>query len=342
MTSKVCIVVVNYFGHEDTIECLESILKSSYSDFQIVIVDNSVNPDSLNFIRAWATGENTQPIPTRFPEIVFPLSAKPISHRFFSEKEFSVLDTVAEERILLVQSEKNSGFAGGNNIGIDYFFKGSFDFVWLLNNDTVIRNNTLQNFVKFALASQDSTGIIGGKLFDYYNKDILQAVGGRYYKWFGKVREIGSGQQDKGQWDDSQFDFDYVVGASMFLKRSFVESVGKMSDDYFLYYEEIDWAIRSKLQGWQMAFCSNAVVFHKLGASTGSRTGETSELSDFYSVRNRLLLAKKYFPITLLTLYPSFIVFIFNRLKLRKFDRLALLWKLILNPNSRYQQNSEN
>lgn len=336
VTSKVCIVVVNYLGHEDTIECLESILKSSYSNFQIVIVDNSVNPDSLNFIRAWATGENTQPIPTRFPEIVFPLSAKPISHRFFSEKEFEVLDRAAEEKILLVQAENNSGFAGGNNIGIDYFLKTSFDFVWLLNNDTVIQNNTLQNFVKFALKSQDSTGIIGGKLFDYYNRDKLQAVGGRYFKWFGKVKEIGNGQRDSGQWDRSDFKFDYVIGASMFVTRSFVHSVGKMTEDYFLYFEELDWAIRGERNQWKLKFCPGAIVFHKLGASTGSGKNEISELSDFYSVRNRLQIAKRYFPITFLTLYPSFILFVFNRIRLRKFDRLPLLLKLIFNPDQKY------
>ena len=338
MTSKVCIVLVNYCGHKDTIECLESILKSSYSNYQIVVVDNSVNPDSLNFIRLWAKGENTQPITTRFPKIVFPLSIKPVSHHFFSEKEFSVVEKTAEEKILLVQSEKNLGFAGGNNIAIDYFLKSSFDFVWLLNNDTVIQSDTLKNFVEFGVTSQESTGIIGGKLFDYYNKDILQAVGGRYFKWFGKVKEIGGGERDSGQWDKSDFKFDYVIGASMFVKRKFVVSVGKMTEDYFLYFEELDWAIRGKIKGWQMELCPSAIVFHKLGASTGSGKKEISELSDFYSVRSRLQIAKRYFPITFLTLYPSFLMFVINRIRMRKFDRLTLLWKLILDPDQKYQK----
>lgn len=342
MADRICVILVNYHGHADTIECLESLLKSSYPSFQIVIVDNSLDFDSINQIRLWAEGKKYDAIPTDFPEYVFPLSTKPVSYRFLNEDEFLDIAGQLNEKILLVKSKDNRGFAGGNNIGLAYFLKiPSFDYAWLLNNDTVVTADTLENFVLFAASSKAREGIFGGKLFNYFDRMTLQAVGGRYYRWFGKVREIGSGKQDNGQWDNRKFDFDYVVGACMFLKRSFVESIGKMNEDYFLYYEEIDWAIRGEREGWEMTFCPGAVVFHKQGISTGSHAGEVSELSDFYSVRNRILLAKKYFPITLLTLYPSFLMFAFNRLKLMKFDRLALLAKLILVPNSKYKKTAK-
>jgi GT2 family glycosyltransferase len=342
MDTRVCIVLVNYHGHTDTIECLESILKSTYGNFQVVIVDNSVEAHSINEICLWAEGKKYESVLSDLQEYIFPLAIKPVPYRLLTEDELSDSNSVLIEKILLVRSKENRGFAGGNNIGLQYFLKVvAFDFVWLLNNDTVIKKDTLFNFVSFAGKSKERTGIIGGKLFDYYNRTALQAVGGRYYKWFGKVREVGSGEQDKGQWDNIEFKFDYVIGASMFVKRSFVESVGEMTEDYFLYFEELDWAIRGQRKTWQIEFCPSAVVFHKLGSSTGSGKAGISELSDFYSIRNRLQVAKRYFPITLLTLYPSFLLFIINRIRLRKFDRITLLWKLILNPNQHYRKKKE-
>ncbi|MBY0435774.1 MAG: glycosyltransferase family 2 protein [Cyclobacteriaceae bacterium] len=339
MTDNVCVILVNYSGHRDTIECLESVLKSTHQNFQVVVVDNSEGDHSINEIYLWARGGRENSITTNFREHVLPLSTKPISCGLLSEDELGRSAGLIDEKILLIKSKKNRGFAGGNNIGLDYFLKvPDFNYAWLLNNDTVIKADTLNNFVLCAGKTSERTGIVGGKLFDYYNRSILQAVGGRYYKWFGKVREVGSGERDSGQWDNIQFKFDYVVGASMFVKRSFVQSIGRMNEDYFLYFEELDWAIRGKKMGWQMGFCSSAIVFHKLGASTGSNKKEVSEISDFYSIRNRLQIAKRYFPATFITLYPSFLLFIINRVKILKFGRISLLWKLILDPDQKYQK----
>lgn len=123
----------------------------------------------------------------------------------------------------------------------------------------------------------------------------------------------------------------------MFVKRKFVQTVGAMNENYFLYFEELDWAIRGLKSHFQMEFCPTASVFHKLGASTGSGRKEISEISDFYFVRNRIKIAKSYFPITLLTLYPSFLLFVANRIRLGKFDRLKLLFSLLINSNQDYR-----
>ena len=153
------------------------------------------------------------------------------------------------------------------------------------------------------------------------------------------MKEIGSGERDSGQWDKADFKFDYVIGASMFVKRKFVVSVGKMTEDYFLYFEELDWAIRGKIKEWQMEFCPSAIIFHKLGASTGSgKKKEISELSDFYSVRNRIIIARRYFPLTVFTLYPAFMLFVLRRIRAKKHERIKMLFKLLLNPWQHYSR----
>ena len=341
MDNRVSIVLVNFKGEKDTIECIESILKSDYINYQIIVVDNSEGEASLQFIQNWLAGQSQHTIDTFFPELIFPLQNKPCSVRLFREDEFRLLSQTFSENILLVKSSKNSGFAGGNNIAIEYCLRTqSFDFIWLLNNDTVIKKDTLHVLVRFATNSPQRTGIIGSKLFLYKEKEKLQAVGGRYFPWFGIVKEVGYGEKDIGQWDKDLFQFDYVVGASMFMQSEFLNEVGLMEEDYFLYYEEIDWAIRGREKGWSESFCPEAIIYHKQGASTGSKRNFNSAISDFYSVRNRILLARKYFPYTLPTLYLSVGLFIFNRLRLGQFSRIKLFFKVIINPNGHFKKGS--
>jgi GT2 family glycosyltransferase len=330
-------VLVNYNGHLDTIECLESILKSNYTNYQIIVVDNTSEPSSMNEILLWVDGKK-ELIKTDFPEYVFPAEPKPVDYELVSEKDFLAFEKAPKRKLVLVRAAENHGFAGGNNLALRYFLKdGHFDFAWLLNNDTVIRPDTLRNYMTFMNNDQDAIGIAGGKLFKYYDRNRLQGVGGKYHKWFGLVRELGSGETDEGQWDGAKVHFDYVIGASMFTRKEFVLSVGLLEDEYFLYFEELDWAIRGARLGWKIAFCPTAVIFHKLGASTGSGKN-VSELSDFFAIRNRILISRKFFPLTQLTLYPSFLLFFVNRIRMKKFDRIKLLFKVLLNPHQSYQK----
>lgn len=169
---------------------------------------------------------------------------------------------------------------------------------------------------------------------------MLQAVGASYYKWLGKIVQIGHKEQDNGQWDKRSFHMDFVIGACMFLPMSFITEVGPMNEEYFLYCEEIDWAIRGKRKGWGLAFCPDVKVYHKMGASTlSSSIMGNSELSDFYSVRNRVLLALTYFPWTLITLYSCFLLFILNRIKRKQYRRIGMLIKILLDPYRHFRKS---
>jgi len=339
MAKKVCIALVNFGGHFDTIECLESILKSDYEDFQVVVVDNSIGDSSLKAIREWVNGTESRKIETQYPDFVFPLSKKPLRFQLFLEDDFEKKSIAPETDILLVKANANHGFAGGNNIAINYFIKNSsFDFIWLLNNDTVISPNALSSLVSFSRKSPDKMGLVGSKLFLYHSKGKLQAVGGRYNKWLGIVKEIGYGEDDNGQWD-VDFHFDYTVGASMFVKRKFIEEVGPLSEDYFLYFEELDWALRGKQKSWTLGFCCQSIVYHKLGASINKNQSlGKSQISDFYSIRNRLLITRKYFPYALITVYCAFLKFVINRIKLGQFDRIAMMLGIIATPSKHFSK----
>ena len=155
MNSKVYIVVLNYNTWQDTIECLESIYKSRYDNYQIILVDNNSNNDSVKFLKLWA--EEGLDIITKSNNALkrnsFPPVKKPLGYRFYKEDDKGNLKYEYKEYInesnnaggyplIVIKADKNKGFSAGNNIGIKYaLLSGDFKYIWLLNNDTVIDND---------------------------------------------------------------------------------------------------------------------------------------------------------------------------------------------------------
>ena len=170
---------------------------------------------------------------------------------------------------------------------------------------------------------------------NYWHPELLQGVGGTYNKWTGQVKEIGN-ELNLSQLKEVRSKLDYIIGASMFVRRDFLIDIGPMDESLFLYYEELDWALRGKKSGWQIDYCLKSKVYHKIGATTRNKIGRPSRISDFYAVRNRILITQKFFPYALLTLYPSLLLFIFRRIKLRMFDRVKLLFAIVLNPTKKH------
>lgn len=332
MKEKVCIVLVNFRGHSDTIECMESLFKSTYRNYQIIIVDNSPGEESVREILNWADG-GTVHMSTKFPNLVVPYCSKPIAYQYLTETEIATNAASLQEELIVIKSSSNKGFAGGNNLAIQVALRDNqLKYVWLLNNDTVVEATTLEQLVKFG--GQSEASMIGCKLLYYNNPRIVQALGGRYNCWFGRVTEIGQGELDTER-EPLSFSMDYVIGASMFIKRACIEDIGLMDESFFLYFEELDWALRAKRRNWLVGYCP-AKVYHKVGASTKATAKSNSALADFYYARNRILIARIYFPWTLITLYPSFIVFIFNRIKRKQFDRILMLFKILMNPRKHF------
>jgi GT2 family glycosyltransferase len=327
---KVLIILVNYKGYADTIECLNSVFELKSITFQVVVIDNSDDEISAAELIKWADScgkqeGNSVSLP--------PYSInKKISFELISEED---LLSVSKFNSLVIVKSYNRGFAAANNIALRYGLKNNFSLMWLLNNDTVVEPNALQSLYDY-LKDKPQIGILGSKLLFYNNPKLLQGIGGRYNKWLGKISEIGSGMADSSQNLKSN-KIDYVIGASMLVSSGFLCDVGLMAEDYFLYYEEIDWALRAKKKGWIIDTCLQSRVYHKGGASInrGVQAGN-SKLSDFYSSRNRILIALKFFPYTLITLYPAFMLFIYNRLRFKQYDRIAMLLKIFFSPQSHF------
>lgn len=273
----VYIIVLNFNNPDITIECLESIKCLLFEEYQIILVDNASNDNSVEIFNQYLK---------------------------------------RNKNIIFLEAEKNLGYASGNNIALKYALeRKDMKYCWILNNDTIVDKNALSKLYEF-MECHDEIGICGSKLIYDWDRSKIQGYGGFY----DPVLSSPSICKDIGMINN----IDYVIGASVFIRREFLQDIGLMCEEYFLYYEELDWAERAKGK-YKISCVPESVVYHKEGASMGSG----NDISYYYLWRSRLLFAKKfnkkYFPI----LYLIMIYRVFKNIILGRYKRVWMNIKLM-------------
>ena len=348
----VSIILVNYKGWNDSIECIESLLKLSLKNFQIILVDNASPDDSIAHVCDWADGAIKAT--TKNGELSYlsqPHHPKPLDFRLISTEDlaFNKKETRIKEKLIIIKSKQNNGFSAGNNIGIDFALANSNPkYIWLLNNDTVVPPLTLEYLLESAEsyeASGEKVGIIGAKLLHYYKPQRIQAIGGKLDQLTLNTSHLASMEIDKQQYDyDVSEKIDYPVGASMFVNTDFIKEVGLMAEEYFLYYEELDWVHRGKAKSWRVGHCWKAAIYHKEGESIGSNSEPTlkSEMADYYALRSKLLFLYKFYPFRAPLVYLTITLTILNRIKRRQFNRIPRILALCISGPEKLKRSTFN
>lgn len=244
----VAIVIVNFNGTEDTVECLKSIdntiSQQNDVNYEIVLVDNG--------------------------------SGKPITSG-------DICRIIS--KVHLVPSTKNLGFAGGNNLGLQFLNEHQifFDMVLLLNNDTVLVDDSIS---RLAIKLKNSSYGIGGVVNYYYSnpEEIWQAG--------NMVRPTRlKGLAIKSNVDGNDFvKSDFVPGSSMMIKKEVIDEIGFLDDRFFAYFEESDMSVRAARAGYNTAFLQGTKILHKVGKAS------PSVLKHYLRTRNTLLFYEKNYP----------------------------------------------
>ncbi len=329
---RVCVVVVNWNGWADTLECLESLLRCEPGGFTVVVCDNGSGDGSAQRIRDWAEGRLEVAVHPGNPlrPLSFPPLPKPVPYVEYGRAAAERGGDPGDPPLVLVSTEENLGFAGGNNVGIRYALaRGGFDYLWLLNNDTVVRPDALRRLVEEAERSPRA-GIIGSTLLYYDRPGTVQTLGGGTYNWWlGLPRHIGAdGDADGALRAAARPEMSYVVGASMLVRTSFVREVGLLSEEYFLYFEELDWAARARGR-YTLGYAPASVVYHREGSSTGGKaSGAKSRVADFHFYRNRVRFTRKFAPALLPAVHLSLLFPIARRAARGQWDHVRMLAKL--------------
>ena len=218
-----------------------------------------------------------------------------------------------------IKSDKNLGFAGGNNLGIKAA-KGKYLFI--INNDTIFKNFNIQPLIG-RLESSKTIGIVCPKIRFAWSNNPIQFAG---YTPLSRItvrnQAIGFGEEDYGLFEKAH-PTPYAHGAAMLIKREAIEKVGLMPECYFLYYEELDWSMMFARAGYEIWYEPASIIYHKESQSTG----QNSPLRTYYITRNRLLLVKRNW--SGLTKYLSYI-YLIAIVGTRDFFKYALLGKVRL------------
>jgi len=301
-TPRLGVVLVNYKGSHDTLECLESLLRSDIP-LRIAVVDNASGDGSDQRIIDWASGAVAWQAPdTPLARLVTPPLDKPVPLQVL-DADVAAEQAPDERHLVLIRSADNLGFAGGNNVGIRYLLKDpSIEAVWLLNNDTVVEPSAAQELLK-TIRAEPQAGMIGTVIRYYHAPDKVQALGGMTFNLLtGSNAGIHGNRPFKASGDGraAARHAECVLGASLTATRQFVETVGLMSEAYFLYFEEMDWARRNRGR-FAIGLACGAVVYHKHGGSIGSssKKGGRSPQAEYWLLRARLLFYRRYHPLLL-------------------------------------------
>ncbi len=284
MNPKVSIIILNWNRWEDTIESLETVCQISYSNYQVVLVDNGSGDGSIERIIGWADGK----IKAKSQIFKHNLSSKQIKTTIYTRKESKYAEcknekgflSTADTELIIIKNERNYGFAEGNNIGIRFAFNDkNVKYVLLLNNDTEIEPNCASKLIE-AAESNKSTGSFQPKMLSLTNPRLIDAVGISIDK-NGNAAQIGCRVKDMGQYDQVEEIFGSCAGAVLYT-RDMLDRIGLFDEDFFSYYEDVDLALRARLAGWKSIYVPTAVVYHKHSSSLG----EDSPLKRYFLERN--------------------------------------------------------
>lgn len=262
---KVYIILVNYNGSVDTIECIESLKVIEHSNYEIVVVDNN------------STDEN-----------------KKLLERYSNIAKIIFLDD-------------NLGFSGANNKGIEEALKNNADYILLLNNDTIVEKDFLNVLVETATANNNKCAVTG-KINYYYSKDKIWYGGGEISKWKGNAYHLNE-NRSSDEYGNEFSEVTFITGCMILIPIGVIKNIGLMSEDYFLYFEDVDFSQKILNAGFKLYYDPKSVIYHKVSASTGT----VSNLFLYYYCRNRLIFIKN--NLGFINRLSAYVVFSLARIK---------------------------
>ena len=271
---KTAIIIINWNGWQDTIECLNS-FEWPVESAHFFILDNLSSDDSVIRLENY-------------------LRERSIPYRLCKPDELDG-DARGNHSVTLVQNPLNQGFGGGNNVILRYLLRvGRYRYAWLLNNDTVITNESLPQMEQY-LEGNPGLAFCGSVLLDYYRPELIQCCGVNYYRYLG-VSKLYLKDRVWKELNPSELmvkdpSTAYQIGASLLVDLEKVGNIGLMDEVFFMYSEEADWQIRAKSFGYGNGFAPKSIIYHKGSVSTGNK----KYLFFYHYNRSAIILTRKNF-----------------------------------------------
>ena len=258
---SVSIILLNYNSYQDTIECVESLQRITYENYNVIIVDNN-SPDN-SMTRIWDY-----------------MKKRKLNVIYYASPEKAMNDGGNCAQFILIQTGCNGGYGYGNNIGIKYALSKAVDYVLLLNNDTIVTPCFLQPLLQTYEEGQN-VGLVSGKIYYYDAPNTIWFNGGEFYPLTSRVKHLYFNEKDIGQKPPEENTF--ITGCMWLISAKILEDVGYINEDYFMYVEDLEYCQRVLERGYSLKVNDKSIVFHKAAGSSG---GHWSEFSIYWMSRN--------------------------------------------------------
>jgi GT2 family glycosyltransferase len=284
---RIYIIILNWNNAEETIQCLDNVISSmEYAGnqktlkFHVIVIDNNSTDNSLTEIRSWLAHRKI-----KAHELTMPWQNDYIEK--FSE--------LKNKQWVLLLSDRNRGYAGGNNFGLEFANKMGCDYVLILNNDTLLIDKSLNAMIDF-IEIHSEVGILGPVISDLDTR-MIQSAGKKIDLWFGRhaaYRETVGEYREVG----------YVSGCCMLIRCKVLESAGLLDPDFCLYTEDVDFCYRVKKAGYKIICLNSAKAYHSShGSIKGSEDREALRL--FFQIRNNFLFSRKHLSMYRRSIYQT-------------------------------------
>jgi GT2 family glycosyltransferase len=231
------------------------------------LLSGSVTPDRIVVVDNASRDDSAERIVSRFPEVT------------------------------LLRNTENLGFTGANNQGIERLIASGCDYIWILNNDTIVDRECLSTLKEHLEAHRD-VAACSGKVLYAEPRDLIWFAGATVGAWTLVATHRGVGERDTGRYDRIE-PTPFLSGCCMFVRREALQRLGAFDDRFFAYFEDADWCLRAGEAGVRLDYQPRAVLWHKVSATlhglkAPGSAGTTSPFGVYITIRNRWFLIRKH------------------------------------------------
>lgn len=288
------VIIVTFNGAGVIEPCLKSLFEGTDQEFRVVIVDNNSADNTVETIRKWVGAFHA---PRHEGQ-------EQNGNSGLLLREYTVGDDIACNLdafgdVTILQTGANLGFAGGVNAGIRAILPvEAFDLFWVLNPDTVVAPDTVAVYRKLG-RDDDNFSLMGCRILFLDTPDRIQSDGSTINRWTGVCSNLNRAAPATGTPLPPSERIDYLSGSNMVASRRFLETAGLMREDYFLYYEEVDWAFQRG--ALPLKLTNETFIYHHGGATIGSGnlTSQPNAFANYFNFRNRIRFIARHFPLRL-------------------------------------------
>jgi GT2 family glycosyltransferase len=218
---KVAIIILNYNGLPHVLDCLQSLNHSSIINHQSLII--LVDNHSID--------ASVETIKKKFPQVK------------------------------IIRNKKNLGFAGGNNVGIKWALKNNFDYLMLLNPDTIVEKDFLAPLIRL-MKSDKTIGVVSPLLQEKKQGKTIFSLGAEFNPLLGRTKHLQTRVKPS-----KSLEQELVSGCAMLIKKEVFEKIGLFDERFFLYFEDSDFCLRARKAGFKIFLEPKSIVFHKISQS---------------------------------------------------------------------------